>query len=79
MKPDLYEQPVSPRDIRKFVNDILELAIADHIQSRIGKHYRRSGKELCDMFTSSCAVGHKRMASSIYNKVRWTLDRTYDG
>lgn len=73
MKPDLYTQPVSLDAVRKFINDIVELAISDHAL----KHPKRSGIELTDEFTSACCHGHIRMASSLYNKVRWTLDHRY--
>lgn len=75
-KVDLYTSPVTSIAVRQFVNNITDLAISDWIDGRKSK---RSGDELCDMFTSQCRRGHKRMASSIYNKVRWSLDTNWNG
>ena len=70
-KVDLFNTPVTTYSLHKIVNLVTYLAIDDFLDCR---DKRRSGAELCEMFTTSCRKGHERMASSIYNNVRWSLD-----
>lgn len=73
-KVDLYTKPVTSIAVRQFVNNITDLAISDWMD---GRKTKRSGKELTNRFCSDCARGHLRMATNIYNKVRWSLDHSW--
>ena len=56
-------------DHRFFAGKVADQALIDQ-----GNNHRgRSGKELCDMFASHYRKGHLRMASGLYNKIRWSL------
>lgn len=57
-------------DHRFFAGKVTDQALIDHRNRRRG----RSGKELCGMFASDYRNGHLRMASGLYNKIRWSLD-----
>ena len=57
-------------DHRFFVTKIADLALIDHMNKA---PLYRSGKQLCDMFSNDYRKGHIRLASTIYNKLRWSL------
>lgn len=76
MKPDLYTTPVHVSEIKRFISFVTDQAITDH---STGRKSGRSGDWLCDEYTFQCRRGHKRMASSLYRKIRWTLDTRFDG
>lgn len=61
-------------EVYEFVKAVTALAIKDWTDNR---QIKRSGNELCEMFTTQCRKGHTRMATGIYNNVRWTLDTNW--
>lgn len=58
------------RDGRAFISAVVELAYADHAA---GRSSARSGEYLCAEFCSEWRMGHRKMASGLYNKIRWSL------
>jgi hypothetical protein len=67
-KSNLYNGTID--DIRNFAVAIVGLAGRDHVSNVAG----RSGAELTDLLTGSSRIMHRRMATSLYNNTRRTLE-----
>lgn len=57
-----------------FCHDVVTRAAADW---RLGVR-PVSGKQLCDQYASDYRKGHIRLASGLYNKIRWSLSLAED-
>ena len=60
-------------DIGRFLNAIVSLACWDHA---IGRRKGRSGDELVNMYCTDWRKMHCRLATTVYNQTRRTLEVT---
>lgn len=62
---------MTPHELNQFINRIFDSAVTDH-RENAGP---LTGEQICQQ--NACGLmwrnGHKRLASTIYNKTRWTL------
>ena len=66
---DLFLDPEEA--IPLFCEDVARLAIKDH---KAGRKSYRTGQQICAEIADDWRVGHRKLASSIYRKTRWSLE-----
>lgn len=60
-----------PGTLAEFVHTVAQIAERDFYA---GRRTRRSGKSLCKELCIGWRHGHARLASTVYNATRWSLE-----
>lgn len=56
--------------MQKFCWQVADLAVNDHLNNV----RRRTGRQICETLTDGYRLNHVRLASTIYNKTRWSFE-----